>query len=76
MLWAQFSAIFGENIAVFLKNQSYDSIFAETSSFLVKPQIFRRKYFKTHNIAETVISFLCFMSANLRIGVLWREGQF
>jgi hypothetical protein len=28
MLWSQFSAIFGEKIGVFLKNQCYDQNFA------------------------------------------------
>jgi hypothetical protein len=28
ILWSQFSAIFGEKIGVFLKNQCYDQFFA------------------------------------------------
>jgi hypothetical protein len=45
----RFSPIFGEKIAVFLKNQCYDQFF-NSSSLSKKRQNFRRKYFKNHKI--------------------------
>jgi hypothetical protein len=51
----RFSTIFGEKIGVFLKNQCYDQNFAYLSFVLSQKRqffrwIFRRKYFKNHNI--------------------------
>jgi hypothetical protein len=51
----RFLTIFGEKIGVFLENQCYDQILAKASSSLGnKPQyfrqIFRREFFKNHNI--------------------------
>jgi hypothetical protein len=51
----RFLTIFGEKIGVFLKNQCYDQNFAYFSFVLSQKRqcfrrIFRRKYFKNHNI--------------------------
>jgi hypothetical protein len=53
--FCQFSAKKG----VFLKKQCYDQLFAKTSSSLMqKTPIFRRKYFKNHNIGPRPVFLL------------------
>jgi hypothetical protein len=59
-IFLRFWPIFGQNIGVFLKNQCFDHFFAKTSIRLsIKRQylfeIFRRKYFKNHNIGPSTL---------------------
>jgi hypothetical protein len=53
----RFFPIFGEKIGVFLKYQCYDKLFSKFSFVLSqKTPIFRRKYFKNHNIGPWLCS--------------------
>jgi hypothetical protein len=62
----RFLPIFGKKIGVFLRNQCYDQKLAYFS-FVLSPKrqffrrIFRRKYFKNHNIGPGFVSHKCYL---------------
>jgi hypothetical protein len=55
MLWSQFSAIFGEKIGVFLRNQCYDNFISKFSFVLSQKRQFFAK-FVGENIFKIITS--------------------